>query len=202
MSLGSSNWDVNVQKFDASGLVGGVVQLQASSGATDLYPQVTAVGTNGEYMVTWYGYASGISGYHLFVQKFNADGSTHENLVVLNHDGHATVQSTESGTIYLVNDNVVVSQLSDITGAASNQWASTTVTANTSATISAANLAEGTTMLMPSMRQAIFLLFPAAVCWWTTPYLSSPVLPPPPILPIALPSAIPSTPLPPPTRTA
>ena len=145
MSLGSSNWDVNVQKFDASGgLVGGIVQLQASSGATDLYPQVTAVGTNGEYMVTWYGYASGISGYHLFVQKFNADGSTHENLVVLNHDGHATVQSTESGTIYLVNDNVVVSQLSDITGAASNQWASTTVTANTSATISAANLAEGT----------------------------------------------------------
>ena len=145
MSLGSSNWDVNVQKFDASGgLVGGVVQLQASSGATDLYPQVTAVGTNGEYMVTWYGYASGISGYHLFVQKFNADGSAHENLVVLNHDGHATVQSTESGTIYLVNDNVVVSQLSDITGAASNQWASTTVTANTSATISAANLAEGT----------------------------------------------------------
>ena len=145
MSLGSSNWDVNVQKFDASGgLVGGVVQLQASSGATDLYPQVTAVGTNGEYMVTWYGYASGISGYHLFVQKFNADGSIHENLVVLNHDGHATVQSTESGTIYLVNDNVVVSQLSDITGAASNQWASTTVTANTSATISAANLAEGT----------------------------------------------------------
>ncbi len=145
MSLGSSNWDVNVQKFDASGgLVGGIVQLQASSGATDLYPQVTAVGTNGEYMVTWYGYASGISGYHLFVQKFNADGSIHENLVVLNHDGHATVQSTESGTIYLVNDNVVVSQLSDITGAASNQWASTTVTANTSATISAANLAEGT----------------------------------------------------------
>ncbi|GJL37317.1 hypothetical protein TUM17576_41370 [Enterobacter hormaechei] len=145
MSLGSSNWDVYVQKFDASGgLVGGVVQLQASSGATDLYPQVTAVGTDGEYMVTWYGYASGISGYHLFVQKFNADGSTHENLVVLNHDGHATVQSTESGTIYLVNDNVQVSQLSDITGAASNQWASTTVTANTRATISAANLAEGT----------------------------------------------------------
>ena len=145
MSLGSSNWDVNVQKFDASGgLVGGVVQLQASSGATDLFPQVTAVGTDGEYMVTWYGAASGISGYHLFVQKFNADGSTHENLVVLNHDGHATVQSTESGTIYLVNDNVQVSQLSDITGAASNQWASTIVTANTRATISAANLAEGT----------------------------------------------------------
>jgi hypothetical protein len=42
-----------------------VNELQASSGATDLYPQVTAVGTNGEYMVTWYGYASGISGHHL-----------------------------------------------------------------------------------------------------------------------------------------
>ena len=145
MSLGSSNWDVNVQKFDASGgLVGGVVQLQASSGATDLYPQVTAAGADGEYMVTWYGYASGISGYHLYVQKFNADGSTYENLVVLNHDGHANVQSSESGTVYLVNDNVVVSQLSDITGAASDKWASTTVTANTPAAISAANLAEGT----------------------------------------------------------
>jgi hypothetical protein len=77
------------------------------------------------------------------VQKFNADGSTHENLVVLNHDGHATVQSTESGTIYLVNDNVVVNSLATLRRR-SNQWASTTVTANTSATISAANLAEGT----------------------------------------------------------
>jgi methionine-rich copper-binding protein CopC len=145
MGLGNSGWDVYVQKFNASGVaVGDIVQLGASGGATDYYPQVTAAGADGEYMVTWYGYASGISGYHLFVQKFNADGSTYENLVVLNHDGHANVQSSESGTVYLVNDNVVVSQLSDITGAASDKWASTTVTANTPAAISAANLAEGT----------------------------------------------------------
>ncbi|MCV3302186.1 beta strand repeat-containing protein [Leclercia adecarboxylata] len=147
MSIGSSNWDIYVQKFNASGVaVGDMVRLEASGGASDLYPQVTAVGADGEYMVTWYGYSpgSGISGYHLYVQKFNADGSTYDNLVVLNHAGQATVQSTETGTVYLVNDNVVVSQLSDITGAASDQWASTAVIANTSATISAANLADGT----------------------------------------------------------
>jgi len=147
MSIGSSNWDIYVQKFNASGVaVGDMVRLEASGGASDLYPQVTAVGADGEYMVTWYGYSpgSGVSGYHLYVQKFNADGSTYDNLVVLNHDGQATVQSTETGTVYLVNDNVVVSQLSDITGAASDQWASTAVIANTSASISAANLADGT----------------------------------------------------------
>jgi methionine-rich copper-binding protein CopC len=147
MSIGSSNWDIYVQKFNASGVaVGDMVRLEASGGASDLYPQVTAVGADGEYMVTWYGYSpgSGVSGYRLYVQKFNADGSTYDNLVVLNHAGQATVQSTESGTVYLVNDNVVVSQLSDITGAASDQWASTAVIANTSASISAANLADGT----------------------------------------------------------
>ncbi|MCU6667798.1 cadherin domain-containing protein [Enterobacteriaceae bacterium H4N4] len=147
MGTNGPDLDVYAQKFNASGVpVGDIVQLQASAGRLDLFPQVTAVGADGEYMVTWYGYspASGMSGLHLFVQKFNADGSTYENLVVLNQDGHATVQSNESGTVYLVNDNVVVSQLSDITGAASNQWASTAVTANTSATVSAANLADGT----------------------------------------------------------
>ena len=147
MGTSGPDWDVYAQKFNASGVaVGDIVQLQASGGALDLYPQVTAVGTNGEYAVTWYGFnpSNGMSDFHLYVQKFNADGSIYENLVVLNHDGHATVQSTENGTIYLVNDNVVVSQLSDITGAASNQWASTAVIANTSASVSAANLADGT----------------------------------------------------------
>ncbi|HHL1466748.1 TPA: beta strand repeat-containing protein [Klebsiella pneumoniae] len=147
MGTNGPDLDVYVQKFNASGVaVGDIVKLQAAGGALDIYPHVTAVGADGEYMVTWYGYspAGGMSGLNLFVQKFNADGSTYENLVVLNHDGHATVQSTESGIIYLVNDSVVVSQLSDITGAASNQWASTIVSANTSATISAANLADGT----------------------------------------------------------
>ena len=147
MGFGMSGQDVYVQKFNASGVaVGDIVLLEATGGAIDQYPQVTAAGADGEYMVTWYAWnpANGIPNFHLYVQKFNADGSTYENLVVLNHNGHATVQSNESGTVYLVNDNVVVSQLSDITGAASSLWASTVVAANTSATISAANLAEGT----------------------------------------------------------
>ncbi|MDY0924505.1 cadherin domain-containing protein, partial [Leclercia sp. CFBP8987] len=147
MGNSGSSPDIYVQKFNASGVaVGDIVRLEASGGAIDQYPQVTAVGADGEYMVTWYAFnpANGIFNFNLYVQKFNADGSTYENLVVLNHDGHATVQSSESGTVYLVNDTVVVSQLSDITGAASDQWASTVVTANTPAAISAANLADGT----------------------------------------------------------
>ncbi|MFY9993694.1 MAG: cadherin domain-containing protein, partial [Leclercia sp.] len=147
MGNGGLSPDIYVQKFNASGVaVGDIARLEASGGAIDQFPQVTAAGADGEYMVTWYAWnpANGFPNFHLYVQKFNADGSTYENLVVLNHDGHATVQSNESGTVYLVNDNVVVSQLSDITGAASDKWASTAVTANTRATISAANLAEGT----------------------------------------------------------
>ncbi len=147
MGNNGSTPDIYVQKFNASGVaVGDIVRLEASGGAIDQYPQVTAVGADGEYMVTWYAFspASGIFNFHLYVQKFNADGSTYENLVVLNHDGQATVQSSESGTVYLVNNGVVVSQLSDITGAPSDQWASTAVTANTPASISAANLADGT----------------------------------------------------------
>ena len=147
MGYDNSGQDVYVQKFNASGVaVGDIVRLEAAGGAIDQFPQVTAAGADGEYMVTWYAWnpANGMPNFHLYVQKFNADGSTYENFVVLNHDGQATVQSSESGTVYLVNDDVVVSQLSDITGAASDQWASTIVTANTRATISAANLAEGT----------------------------------------------------------
>ncbi|WP_337014687.1 beta strand repeat-containing protein [Leclercia sp. AS011] len=147
MGNNGSSPDIYVQKFNASGVaVGDIVRMEASGGAIDQFPQVTAVGVDGEYMVTWYAFnpASGMFDFRLYVQKFNADGSTYENLVVLNHDGHATVQSSESGTVYLVNDNVVVSQLSDITGAASDKWASTVVAANTPAAISAANLAEGT----------------------------------------------------------
>ncbi len=147
MGNGGSGPDIYVQKFNASGVaVGDIARLEASGGAIDQFPHVTAVGADGEYMVTWYAFnpANGIFNFNLYVQKFNADGSTYENLVVLNHDGHATVQSSESGTVYLVNDTVMVSQLSDITGAASDQWASTAVTANTPAAISAANLADGT----------------------------------------------------------
>jgi hypothetical protein len=57
----------------------------------------------------------------------------------------ATGQSTETGTLYLVNSSVSVANLASITGAADNLWNSASVTAiNTDITISAAGLADGT----------------------------------------------------------
>jgi hypothetical protein len=57
----------------------------------------------------------------------------------------ATGQSTETGTLYLVNSSVSVTNLASITGAADNLWNSASVAAvNTDTTISAAGLADGT----------------------------------------------------------
>jgi len=54
-------------------------QLTIAKG--DWYPTITTVGTAGEYVVTWEG-NSGV-GYGIFVQKFNADGTTSGNQVKL-----------------------------------------------------------------------------------------------------------------------
>jgi hypothetical protein len=58
--------------------------------------------------------------------------------------GNATVQSTETGTAYLVNSGVTVNTLADITGAANNQWNQATITtANTGTSLAATGLADG-----------------------------------------------------------
>jgi hypothetical protein len=55
----------------------------------------------------------------------------------------ATVNSTKAGTAYLVHDSIAVSAVSDITGAASHDWASVSVAANTDTALSLANLNSG-----------------------------------------------------------
>ena len=78
-----------VQKFNADGSVGpAAVQLEAigRTNGDDLNPQITAVGSSGEFVVTWQGQDSA-SDFSIFVQKFNADGSVGPALVQLEATG-------------------------------------------------------------------------------------------------------------------
>ncbi|MCW2336749.1 hypothetical protein M2337_000982 [Sphingobium sp. B2D3A] len=60
--------------------------------------------------------------------------------------GNATVQSTEAGTVYLVNTTVIptVNSLTDITSADGKYWNSVAVSANSSTSLSLLGLASGT----------------------------------------------------------
>ncbi|WP_170160140.1 hypothetical protein, partial [Azonexus fungiphilus] len=81
----ASDNSIFVQKFAADGtLSGSAVQLEAIGKTTgsDQYPQVTAVGSSGEYVVTWHGQDSA-GDYSIFVQKFAADGTLSGSAVQL-----------------------------------------------------------------------------------------------------------------------
>ncbi|MDP2549487.1 hypothetical protein, partial [Oceanobacter sp. 4_MG-2023] len=74
-----------VQAFKADGSFNGVtVQLEALGNTTgyDRNPQITAVGSDGAYVVTWYGEDSD-DDYSIFVQAFKADGSVNGTAVQL-----------------------------------------------------------------------------------------------------------------------
>ncbi|MCB1734841.1 MAG: DUF4347 domain-containing protein [Gammaproteobacteria bacterium] len=63
----------------------------------------------------------------------------------LNGSGNAMVQSSEVGTAYLVNENIAVSSLADITGAADNQFNQVAIAqADTPTALSATGLVDGT----------------------------------------------------------
>ena len=89
---------VYVQKFNADGTISGdMVELQAIGvmGLGDYGPQVTAVGTSGEYVVTFNGYDNGAR--FIYVQKFNADGTIANNTMVkLEVAGVATNENNDS----------------------------------------------------------------------------------------------------------
>jgi roadblock/LC7 domain-containing protein len=82
-----------VQKFNSDGTTTGnaMVQLEALGNplGNDYAPQITAVGTVGEYVVTFYGIA-GDGYYSIFVQKFNADGTVQGAMVQLEASGNTT----------------------------------------------------------------------------------------------------------------
>jgi len=63
----------------------------------------------------------------------------------ITNSGNAVVQSTETGTAYLVNTAVTVSNLASITGAADSQWNSVAISsATTNTNLAATGLVDGT----------------------------------------------------------
>ena len=114
-----------VQKFKADGTPAHQtpVQLEAIGRADgdDYAPQITAVGSSGEYVVTWHGLDSARDT-SIFVQKFSADGQVIPGITAVGNVGVLTVRSSENGMAYLVNTSVNVGVLADITNAADNLW--------------------------------------------------------------------------------
>ncbi|MFZ3053821.1 MAG: hypothetical protein WA099_10465, partial [Sulfuricurvum sp.] len=82
----TGRYSVFVQKFNANGTESGtMVQLEALGNTTgyDYTPQITAVGTAGEYVVTFYGQDLVSGDYSIYVQKFNANGTVAGTIVQL-----------------------------------------------------------------------------------------------------------------------
>ncbi|MFA6014096.1 MAG: Ig-like domain-containing protein [Gallionellaceae bacterium] len=76
---------IYVQRFNADGSVNGSATLLEATGVTnrdDNYAQITALGTSGEYAVTWAGIGTNNS-WNIYVQRFNTDGSLKGNAVLL-----------------------------------------------------------------------------------------------------------------------
>ncbi|MDD2368775.1 MAG: hypothetical protein PHQ90_05680 [Sulfuricurvum sp.] len=79
------DYSIFVQKFHADGTTeGSMVQLEAIGVTTgdDFWPKITAVGSAGEYVVTFTGSDTGGDN-SIFMQKFNADGTTAGSMVQL-----------------------------------------------------------------------------------------------------------------------
>ncbi|WP_404463172.1 cadherin domain-containing protein [Vreelandella aquamarina] len=135
-----------VQRFDASGAKQGSAILLEPDGLTeggDYAPQITALGNDGAFVVTWYG-ENGSGGFSVFVQRFNADGSTTAP-TTFKPGQSVTAQSSEVGTVYLVHSSVTVTDEASITGAANTLWKSVAVSvADSNAALDTTGLAEGT----------------------------------------------------------
>ncbi|WP_298450572.1 Ig-like domain-containing protein [uncultured Marinobacter sp.] len=159
---------VFVQRFNADGTITGNAPVRLEgigrTDGNDRDPQVTAVGDDGAFLVTWYGRDSD-GDYSIFVQRFNAEGHRvmgfdDDGFVVrnVNDDSSADlsvnaagidvakfpVKSTEPGTIYLVHGSVTVDGEVDITNAATDLWVSAAVTeAGVDALLATSGLRDG-----------------------------------------------------------
>ena len=144
----TSDSSLFIQRFNADGTKNGTMVMLESDSPTgsDMLPQVSAVGDNGAFAVTWYSQVpgAGVGSYSINVQQFNADGTTGIS-VVRSSGGHVVVKSSEVGMAYLVDSSVTVHSLTDITGASDNQWNSIAITAaDTNTDLAATGLATGT----------------------------------------------------------
>ena len=119
-----------VQKFDANGSISGsAIQLEPNgkTDGKDQTPQVTAVGTSGEFVVVWTG--EDVAGSRsVFVQKIASDGNlTGSNVLSTNRDINLNivlhVQSDETGKAYLVKNDIDLSAgIAALTQANESQW--------------------------------------------------------------------------------
>ncbi|MDO6749988.1 hypothetical protein, partial [Gilvimarinus sp. 1_MG-2023] len=73
----------------------------------DRYPQITAVGTDGVYVVTWRGDDSD-GDYSIFVQAFKADGSFNGDKVQLEALGNTTGRDYDPQIIAVGSDGAYV----------------------------------------------------------------------------------------------
>ena len=149
----AGDFSIFLQKFTASGATNGSARkLEAPDNLNGLdeTPQVTAVGTAGDYVVVWKGHelAGDAS---IFVQKFNADGSTNKPMVVVSSAAElatavVTVQSNELGKAYLVKNDIDISAgVAALTNANQTQWNEVAISAiNTDTNVSTAGLINGT----------------------------------------------------------
>jgi hypothetical protein len=143
-----NDYSIFVQLFDATGeKVGEATQLDgaSSTSGSDDSPQITAVGSDGAYAVTWYGVNDDGDG-SIFVQLFNADGTVVTNNLINNSES-VTVQSSEVGMAYLVLATEVanINSLADIEALADGQYNRVEITsANSDTLLSASGLADGT----------------------------------------------------------
>lgn len=99
-SLPSSTFNLTIDTLSPTSLlVSSTALLLESPNVTNVeeyIPQITPVGSNGEYVITWYGPDAG-GDYSIFVQKFNADGTTAGNAPVqLEAIGNDTAGDQES----------------------------------------------------------------------------------------------------------
>ncbi|WAT17712.1 cadherin-like domain-containing protein [Aurantiacibacter sp. MUD11] len=72
----TSGYSIEVQRFDADGnSVGGVVQANTYESADQMYPQVVEL-EGGDVLVVWMSNGQDGSGWGVYGQRFNADGTT------------------------------------------------------------------------------------------------------------------------------
>lgn len=149
-----NDYSIFVQKFNANGTIVGQapVQLEAIGVALgdDYAPQVSSLGSNGEFAITWYGKDSDGDN-SIFVQKFLADGRPVGRTVTVDSGATLTVRSSEVGTAYLVNTHLTVGAVADITNAADALWNSVLIfQTQTDTALSLAGLQAGSYQLYTS----------------------------------------------------
>ncbi len=135
----AGGYNVFIQRFNADGTINGnqVNLKNTATGTSDKLPQVTAVGTSGEFVVTYQGtHEEGTDS--IYVQKFNADGTMVEDLA-------PTISSNELGTGYMVYNSIAVNSLDDILNAPDDKMNSVAITTiNTATAINTTGLLKGT----------------------------------------------------------